>query len=106
MVTHDIPPAAEGGWSEFIKNFGIGFLRRGCGGSLATGGQRAGSPAGGRANIRTFKAGIPAAMLVGVGRPSLQVAQFEICDTDVFNSTPGCKGNLLIPSPPLFGVYR
>jgi hypothetical protein len=26
MVTHGIPPAAEGGWSEFIKDFGIGPL--------------------------------------------------------------------------------
>jgi hypothetical protein len=26
MITHGTPPAANGGWSEFIKDFGIGFL--------------------------------------------------------------------------------
>jgi hypothetical protein len=26
MITHGTPPVAEGGWSEFIKDFGIGFL--------------------------------------------------------------------------------
>jgi hypothetical protein len=26
MITHGTPPVAEGGWSEFIKDFGIGLL--------------------------------------------------------------------------------
>jgi hypothetical protein len=26
MITHGTPPVAEGGWYEFIKDFGIGFL--------------------------------------------------------------------------------
>src|SRR4051794_20785583 len=25
MITHGTPPVADGGWSEFIKDFGIGF---------------------------------------------------------------------------------
>jgi hypothetical protein len=29
MITHGTPPAANGGWSEFIKDFGIGFLVKG-----------------------------------------------------------------------------
>ena len=28
MITHGTPPVAEGGWSEFIKDFGIGSLVR------------------------------------------------------------------------------
>jgi hypothetical protein len=37
MITHGTPPVAQGGWSAFIKNFGIG-LRCRC---LRTGGERA-----------------------------------------------------------------
>ena len=40
MVTHDIPPAAEGGWSGFIKDFGIGFLRGVAGGAMRSPGHR------------------------------------------------------------------
>src|SRR5260370_29876635 len=29
MITHGTPPVAEGGWSEFIKDFGIGVLVNG-----------------------------------------------------------------------------
>jgi hypothetical protein len=37
MITHGTPPVADGGWSEFIKNFRIG-LRGRC---LRTSGERA-----------------------------------------------------------------
>jgi hypothetical protein len=29
MITHGTPPVAHGGWSEFIKDFGIGLPRFG-----------------------------------------------------------------------------
>jgi hypothetical protein len=34
------------------------------------------------------------------------VAGFTLAELMFLKSTPACRGNLLIPSPPLFGFYR